>query len=333
MLISDKGLKEHLYQLFAEKGVSNYFQTVDLIVDSELRGIHTHGLMLLPGLFSAIESGKIIPDNNPFIFYEDNGIVNVDCNKGFGVNAGNYACNLIKNKKASIVLIQNMNHWGRANYFISKIINKDTLCLGFVLTCPVMKFLSSSELAIGNNVFSCGILSSNLRPLIIDFCTSKLSIGKILENIILDHKIDSPIGYDRKGKMTHDAQKVLQEGLVLPCAEKKGDAIALLITLFISLFAKQFDFSNIFIAKKREIKRASDTSDAALLLTININHFPGFQSISKILEFLEKKLKNEKIPIYLPGMHSKQILKNNKKNGIIIPDRLIYFLKEQGINF
>lgn len=333
MLFSSQSLTDHLNQLFAEKEITNYSQTVELIVDSELRGIHTHGLMLLPGIFSAIDTGKIIPENSPIISYNNDSIINIDNNKAFGVNAGNYACDLLNQNLASFVLIQNMNHWGRANYYISKILNKNKLSIGLVLTSPIMKFLSSSKLAIGNNVFSCGIPSQNSEALVVDFCTSILSVGKIQENLLLGRKTDSYIGYDNEGRLTKDPEKVMDQGLVLPFASHKGDIISLLITLFISLFANRFDYLDLFSKQNIGKERASVPSDTALLFSIDIDKYPGFKNISLLLEFLEKKLSNEEEVAFLPGLHSKKISAHNQANGINISDSLIGFLREKKINF
>ena len=107
MKIAEEKLKQILIDLLrsmeAEEAEARL--TADILVQADMRGIHTHGCAFLPLIFERKEAGMINIPTKTKIIIEDGAITLIDGNNGLGQVAAT---------EAMQVCISNANHYGVA---------------------------------------------------------------------------------------------------------------------------------------------------------------------------------------------------------------------------
>src|SRR5439155_14945753 len=89
----------------------------DILVESNLVGHDSHGVIRIPAYIKQIKEGSLIPDARPEVIEETPGSALVDGKYGFGHIAAAYATTVAvrkaKEAKAVVVSVVRCNHIGR----------------------------------------------------------------------------------------------------------------------------------------------------------------------------------------------------------------------------
>ena len=127
--ILDRGVK-----LFTDVGVDEDKSklVVGSLIDTSLKGIDSHGVNLIPRYLDSIKSGKIIPNKEPNIVFENSLFLNVSGEKGFGQVTTTFGIKegIKKAKKegVSIVGLHNTNHIGTLGQYNSLASDEGFIC-------------------------------------------------------------------------------------------------------------------------------------------------------------------------------------------------------------
>src|SRR5487761_1677191 len=262
MMVKDPGLvaadelSALVARLFVAAGLStDAAQNVaDGLVDADLEGVPSHGVMLTEMYLGRIRQGSVSTREAATVVSDHGAAVVLDAGHALGQLTGDQAIALAIERArrfgAGIVAVRHAFHFGTARRYAVKA--ADAGCIGIIAcnTRPLMPAPGGAERVVGNNPLAIAVPSDSPMPIVLDMATSEAAMGKI--------RIA-----DKGGAPTTNAAAAIA-GMLLPAAGPKGFGLAFLIDLMCGLlsggatgsavqplygnFAVPYDCSHLFIA-------------------------------------------------------------------------------------
>jgi len=201
------------------------------LVEAELEGQPTHGLLRLPFLLDRLGSRLINPRPAFRVLGDRPAAAVLDADNGLGPVAGMRAVELaIVRARASgigIVAVRRSNHLGSLGFYLRRATAASMVGLGFTNGPPAMSPPGGSTPYLGTNPIAAGFPTSG-DPVIVDMATSQVARGHILRAARVQEPIPEGWAVDAGGQPTTDAQAAIG-GRLLPLGGEKGFALALLV--------------------------------------------------------------------------------------------------------
>ncbi|MCC7176308.1 MAG: Ldh family oxidoreductase [Bryobacterales bacterium] len=204
------------------------------LVEADLRGVGSHGLVRLPVYARRIRAGVV--KARPAVRFTsaapataladgDNGL-----GPAVGARAMLKALELAEAYGVGMVGTCHSNHFGPASRYVQKAVDRG--CIGFACSNapPNMAPYGGRMRFLGTNPFAVGVPAGRERPLIFDASSSVVARGKIIVAAHSGSPIPEGWAIDPEGRPTTNAQTAL-EGAVLPFGGPKGSAISFLIDI------------------------------------------------------------------------------------------------------
>lgn len=205
----------------------------DNLIDADLRGIASHGVARLIGVYvERLEAGIVNPAIQPEVIAETISTVLVNAHNGLGAPAGMFATDMAirkaKEAGSAWVAVSNSNHFGTCSYYTNRMAGQGMVGLAFTNAPSTMAPWGGIEPYLGTNPIGISVPTSSGVPLTVDLATSVAARGHIFLAATKGQPI--PVGWaqDKRGRPTTNAQDAL-EGSVLPMGGHKGYALAFMI--------------------------------------------------------------------------------------------------------
>ena len=184
----------------------------DVLLDSDLSGIESHGIQRLYRYFRSIEKGMILPDAKPEVVFETPLSAVIDGHDGMGQLIGNKAmCMAIEKAKAhgiGIVTVRNSNHYGIAGYYAKMALSEGLIGMSCTNTNPITVPTHGRAAMLGTNPIAVAVPADPV-PFLFDAGTSVVTRGKLE----VYNKAGKPMpeiwALDAAGHPTADASEVL----------------------------------------------------------------------------------------------------------------------------
>lgn len=206
----------------------------DVLVNSNLRGVDTHGVVRLPLNVRRLRSGGVNPHPKLQVVRDSSAAVLVDGDNGMGMVTGVWAMREAIRRApqfgAVVASVRHSNHFGAAAYYAQLASGAGQIGLSFTNTDKGMAPWGSVTPFLGTNPMAFAAPGGIEGGIVMDMATSQVSWGKIMLAARAGEKI--PIGWatDRRGRPTQDAHEAMQ-GLMLPLGGYKGFGLALMIEI------------------------------------------------------------------------------------------------------
>ncbi|KXG44587.1 Ldh family oxidoreductase [Tepidibacillus infernus] len=281
----------------------------DTLLDAEIRGTYSHGLIRLPFYEKRILSGAIKVPTSLDIVKEKEAVSVIDGNDGLGTTISHFAMvkAISKAKKYGVGIssVRNSQHFGTAGYYANLATRDDMIGLVFTNASPRLAPWGGVDTMLGNNPWSIALPTSDPElPFVLDLSNSIVAAGKIRKAAELGKTIPDGWALDSQGNPTNDPYEALR-GVLLPMGMHKGYGITLAISLLTSGLSD--GVWDIDVNPIDEINKTQRVSH--LFIAINIDFF---LDINKFKSFIEEKI---------------VMLRNSKKvNGV----EKIFFPGERG---
>ena len=224
--------------ILVEHGLSGNDAEVvtDILIEAELRGRKTHGIMRLPGIVSKAKAKKRSPMR---VAKEGRAYTLVDGRENLGyLVAHRCARTAIEKAKISgigIVSAFNTDHCGMLGYYVSMIASEKMIGLIMCDTYPRVVPWGGTEPVLGTNPLAVGIPFKD-RPIIVDMSTASITNGALLLASKAGEKIPKGYAFNVEGKITADPEEALAGG-VLPFGGHKGYALGLVVQILSGVLA------------------------------------------------------------------------------------------------
>jgi len=203
----------------------------DSLVEAELAGQPTHGLLRLPFLLDRLRAGLINPRPAFRLSGDRAAAVVLDADNGLGPVAGVRAIDLSVERAhlagIGIVAVRRGNHLGSLGFYLRRATAAGAIGLAFTNTPPAMSPPGGRTPYLGTNPIAAGFPTSG-DPVIVDMATSQVARGHILRAARVGEPIPEGWAVDAEGQPTTDPHAAIA-GSLLPLGGTKGFALALLV--------------------------------------------------------------------------------------------------------
>src|SRR5574341_489907 len=193
----------------------------DLMVRTDLRGVDSHGIGMLPKYVEWTRLGYIHPWAEPTVARDDLATGLVDGQKGLGHPAGVMAMELAIAKATmygtGIVAVRNSNHFGACANYSMMALGRGMIGLAltnspFVAMTPTF----GRKPMMGTNPISVAAPAGGREPYVLDMATTTVAVGKLHIALRWDKPIPEGWGLDEEAHPTTDPRKVLASRLLSP---------------------------------------------------------------------------------------------------------------------
>lgn len=207
---------------------------IDSLIDADLCGKGTHGLVRLPSYLERVRLGLMDAQTSPIITHDLGALIRADAKNGFGAVAMDWALKELKSRAKSYgisaVILDHSNHVGTLGYWSRSLAMANPPLVSWIVTdaSPRLPPFGGVDPILGNNPWTLAFPWDEDRAIVLDMANSVAAAGKIRQAMIAEKEIPSDWALDREGRPTVDPKEALS-GLLLPMAGYKGYAITLMI--------------------------------------------------------------------------------------------------------
>ncbi|MCZ6679270.1 MAG: Ldh family oxidoreductase [Candidatus Poribacteria bacterium] len=230
IVVNADELREFASQLYQEVGVpkTDANAVAHLQVETDLRGIHSHGTRALPGYVRGILAGNINPTPNLEITRDGPAFARVYGDRALGHVAGKFSMELAieKAKTAGIGAVgaYTTNHFGAASCLAMLPLEHGMIGFSTSTSSRGVAPYGGKTRVVGNNPFAYAVPAKTEPPIVLDMACGVSAWGRIGTMRLYGKKLEPGWVLDEDGKETDDPNKAR---VLLPLGGPKGYALAL----------------------------------------------------------------------------------------------------------
>src|SRR3954464_6849486 len=204
----------------------------DSLVQADLWGHSSHGLLRLPWYAARLRSGAMVSRTAPAVLADAGALVLLDGRDGIGQvlteRARTLAVERARTHGVGLVGVRNSNHFGTAMYFTRRAAADGCVAILTTNASPAMAPWGGREKVLGTNPWSIAAPAPDGRVVAVDIANTAVARGKIYLAKNRGERIPETWALSADGAPTTDpAEGVL--GVILPMAGHKGYAITFMM--------------------------------------------------------------------------------------------------------
>jgi LDH2 family malate/lactate/ureidoglycolate dehydrogenase len=303
----------------------------DTLVQADLWGHQSHGVLRLGWYLDRIRNGVMKPVTQPEFVVDAGSIAVIDGHDGVGhvltVLATREAVRRAKVHGLGAVAVRNSNHFGTCMYYSLMGAREGCVMLLTTNGGPAMAPWGGRKKIIGTNPWSVAAPAGSRAPFVVDMATTGVARGKIY--LARNRRLPIPLGWaiNSAGEPTTDPQEAI-DGIILPMAEHKGYAMAAMVDMLSGVLTG----SGFLSAVHSPYKTAEKSNCGHLMIALDIAKFQPLAEFNRRMEEFTDEIKS--VPtakgfdeVFYPGEMEAGNDKRNRKDGILFPDDTIADLK------
>ena len=207
----------------------------DHLVEANLRGHDSHGVGMIPAYIDNARTGALTLNQSLSVTLDTGPLILCDGQVGLGQAMAHDAMSIgIERAHATgacIMGLRNSHHIGRIGHWAEQCAAAGLVSIHFVnvISEPSVAPFGGTQARIGTNPFAVGIPRAQESPIIVDFATSRLAMGKVRVAFNRGEPVPPGTLLDVGGQPTNDPAVMFQEpeGALLPFGEHKGWGLSL----------------------------------------------------------------------------------------------------------
>lgn len=205
----------------------------DSLVDANLAGHDSHGVLRLPGYCGSLQAGDICPGARCALVKRDRATAIVDGALGWGQPAMQLAAetvvDLARECGLGAVAVRNCYHVGRVTPYVETVARSGMIGIAMSNAGPGVAPFGSRQRMLGTNPFAWSMPNGNQGDLLtFDVATAAIAEGKLRVARALGKSVDDNMLVDAAGKPTNDPNDFFSGGAILPFGGHKGNGISIL---------------------------------------------------------------------------------------------------------
>jgi len=318
----------------------------DVLIESDLRGIESHGIGRCKMYYDRIKAGIQFPITKIDIIRDKYATAVWDGNHGMGHvishRAMQTAIDKAKQYGIGCVVVRNSTHYGIAGYYASMAIKEDMIGITFTNARPSIAPTNGLDPMLGTNPICFGAPSNLEYPFLFDGATSISQRGKIE---VLDREgKETPIGWaiDREGKPFTDTKRLLidlisKQAAMLPIGgadEETGSHKGYSLGVMVEILSAALQNGS-YLQGLHGFDEAGNKIPYKLghfFLAINIDFFTEIDDFKKITGDIMQTLQNSTVApgkdkIWIAGEKEYYMDKEVRAQGVPITPALLNNLK------
>ncbi len=210
------------------------------LVDADLEGATSHGVMLLPMYVDRITNGSVEPAAEPEVVVDFGSVAVMDAHHGLGQPSSEKAMGIAIDKATAsgigAVAVRHAFHFGTARRYALQAAAQGHVGVSMSNTRPLMPAPGGAERLVGNNPLAIAMPTNLDIPLVLDLAMSQAAMGKIRYADQIGDAIPDNWATDSSGKPTNDPAEAIG-GMLLPFGGHKGFGLAFMVDLLCGLLS------------------------------------------------------------------------------------------------
>ena len=214
--------------------------TAEHLVGANLAGHDSHGVGMLPRYVHSWLADELQLNRHVAITSDSGTMLSLDAQRGMGQSVAFEAMNLAIERAqrhgVCVMGLKNAHHIGRIGHWAEQAVDAGLVSLHFVnaMSRPVVAPHRGSEARFVTNPFTVGIPVPGREPLLLDFATSAIAMGKVRVAANAGKRVPGQVLLDAHGDFTDDPAALFPPqgqpgGALLPFAQHKGYALAMVV--------------------------------------------------------------------------------------------------------
>jgi len=318
-------------ELLAKAGATDSEAQVvaNSLVQANLRGHDSHGVMRIPFYVGRVQAGVLKPDSKLTIVTESSAAAMV-CDGGWGfgqvLSRELMALLIVKSSEVGIALgtLRRSAHIGRLGEYAEMAAEQGKSALICANTHGAAQRVSpvgGKRPRLGTNPLCIGMPGGKGGPFILDFGTSATAEGKVRVKRIAGESVPAGWILDPNGNPTTDPNQLYGDppGTILPMGGDqayKGFGLAFMIEMLSGALSG---------GQCADPAMPPAIGNCATFIVIDPEHFAGSEFLRKEIAGLEEYVRNvplidETKTVILPGDPERRVLAERSESGIPIDD-------------
>jgi LDH2 family malate/lactate/ureidoglycolate dehydrogenase len=322
--ISAQRLTDLATAIFTAAGATpeNAEGVVSSLVDANLAGHDSHGVIRIPFYVKEIQEGRLQPAASPFVVRETASTAVVDGAATFGQVGSRFAADLAirKAREAGLAAVAAMrcHHTGRIGEWVERVAAAGMV--GMATTSSprgpysVVPF-GGAKGALGTNPMAWAMPRGGGKPpILLDFATSAVAQGKLQVARAKGEPVPAGSIINAAGEPTTDVEEFFGGGFLLPFAGHKGYALSVVVELLA-----------VGLSGGEQVP-PGERASCIVVLAIEPDAFRGAGEFDALADSVADRLKA--IPpaagfseVLVPGEPEARTRAARSRDGIPIPDR------------
>jgi LDH2 family malate/lactate/ureidoglycolate dehydrogenase len=315
--------------LFAATGMTppDAAYCADAMVQTNLWGIDSHGVLRLPIYITRLRNGAVNPNPNIRAVRSGGAFELLDGDAGLGFVVGRTAMDraieLARQFNVSAVGVSNSNHFGAAGLYAQMAARQGFIGIVMTNVGPNLVAPGGSRPITGNNPLAISIPTFREFPFTLDISLSSVAGGKLLLASKKGEKIPLDWATDREGRPTDDPDKAFA-GFLLPVGGHKGLGLSYVVDILCGLVsggATQFGVKSMY-------KSPEDPSQTGhFLIVINPLLLMSREEMQARMDMFCETIKRSPMwdpqqEMLLPGEIEYRTEQARRRSGIPLPANL-----------
>jgi L-2-hydroxycarboxylate dehydrogenase (NAD+) len=283
---------------------------IDLLLEAELRGRSSHGLLRLPRIVERISNGVAHPTSTGQHTWQGSALLQVDGQNGLGPVVAFAAlasiCAKAKETGVAVAAIHNNNHIGMLALYAEHVAKQGQVLIALSTSEALVHPWGGRQAMLGTNPVAIGVPAEPL-PFVLDMATGLISMGQVHDYAHRNQPLQPGWALDGDGEPTTNAAAA-KEGAIAPFGDAKGYALGLAFEVLVASLTGT--------ALGRDVKGTLDASNICnkgdVFIVIEPASSTMTTSISQYLDAIRQCAPADpKKPVVVPGDRAhKQRVKN-----------------------
>ncbi|MFB4158939.1 ureidoglycolate dehydrogenase [Geomicrobium sp. JSM 1781026] len=333
--LTEQQLTDITTTAFTRGGIPKHIaeHVTDVLVHANLRGVDSHGVLRVEHYLRRVAEGGLDAHAEPTFTKTSPSTGILDGNNGFGhyiaKEAMNQSIQIAKEQGIGAVAVKNSSHCGALSYFVQQAADAGMIGLAMTHTDKVVVPFGGTEPFFGTNPIAFGFPSAKEESVILDFATSTVALGKILQAKEKGQSIPEGWGVDKDGNSTTDPHQVVS---LTPFGGPKGYGLAMVVEIFSALLTGAAFGPHV---SKMYGDYGQNRELGHFVLALDLSVFTHLETFTKRMDIMIRELRS--IPaiegnegVFVPGEIETQTAKTRKQSGIPLPGSVYEFLMENG---
>ena len=327
-------------QIFAATGAREEEARIvaQLLVEANLAGHDSHGIIRIPQYLDAIEAGRIALDAEIEVLRDVPAAASLDGHYGFGQVVMSRAVEVGLEKAARIgiaaVTVKGANHIGRLGSYVEEVARQGMIGLLFVNAAGIPAYRMApwggTEARLATDPLASGIPTASGEPIVLDMTTTVVAEGKV--RVKRNRGELTPDGWllDAEGNPTNDPNVLYSEprGSILPLGAEAAGHKGYGLNIAIELLAGALSGSGC-------VGLGQHPSNGILLMVVDVAKFRPledfYREVDDFVAFVKSSPTMEGFDgILMPGEIEVRTRRERDRDGIFVEDETWQQIAEWG---
>jgi len=292
----------------------------DTLVQADLRGCHSHGVLRVPEYVVKLKEGGVDPAGKPLVVHAANAAVVIDGRNSMGqigsTVAMREAIRRARNYSLGMAAVRGSNHCGAMAYYAMLALPEDMIGIAATNALPTMAPWGGVDKILGINPLAVAIPAGEEDPIVLDAAFSGSSHGKIRVYHQKGESIPPNWAFDADGRPTTNPAEAMN-GLLQPIGGYKGTGLALVMGILSTLLSGASYGTEL----GNMVDGPLPGKDGHFYLAVKVSAFVELSEFKSRVDGIVRQIRNgrtapNKNRIYAPGGLEAETARRYRREGI-----------------